>query len=187
MATLNSNLVTKRMRHRGIYSGKPYRADGVIRLEEGTVLAAGDVLLFVPVGEQQNVEKVFVTALGGVGALAGSIGYHQILDAEGQPAKVTRVPSVDEETYTSPATDADAFSAATALTGHKEIVVATTNKLPGPVVVSVTITTGATIPAGGAELLVGAQFLGETSLREVTSGYNTAGQNANANSYLLDK
>ena len=183
MAEYRSNLVAKRMPHRGIYSGKPYEVAGRIFLPAGTVLAIGDVLKFVPIGENQRVKEVTTLAVGNIGAAAGSIGFHQILDSAGNPVKVERhgpskyVPAAD--TFTSPATNATAFAAAGALAGYKRTqVTGSVAKLAGPVHLSVTITTGATL-AADTELFVGAMFDGETSAIEIVDPYIN-------NDYLLD-
>ena len=183
MAEYRSNLVAKRMPHRGIYSGKPYEVAGRIFLPAGTVLAIGDVLKFVPIGENQRVKEVTTLAVGNIGAAAGSIGFHQILDSAGNPVKVERhgpskyVPA--DDTFTSPATKATAFAAAGALAGYKRTqVTGSVAKLAGPVHLSVTITTGATL-AADTELFVGAMFDGETSTVEIVDPYIN-------NDYLLD-
>ena len=183
MAEYRSNLVAKRMPHRGIYSGKPYEVAGRIFLPAGTVLAIGDVLKFVPIGENQRVKEVTTLAVGNIGAAAGSLGFHQILDSAGNPVKVERrgpskyVPAAD--TFTSPATNATAFAAAGALAGYKRTqVTGSVAKLAGPVHLSVTITTGATL-AADTELFVGAMFDGETSTTEIVDPYIN-------NDYLLD-
>ena len=183
MAEYRSNLVAKRMPHRGIYSGKPYEVAGRIFLPAGTVLAIGDVLKFVLIGENQRVKEVTTLAVGNIGAAAGSIGFHQILDSAGNPVKVERhgpskyVPAAD--TFTSPATNATAFAAAGALAGYKRTqVTGNVGKLAGPVHLSVTITTGATL-AADTELFVGAMFDGETSTVEIVDPYIN-------NDYLLD-
>ena len=175
MAEYRSNLVAKRMPHRGIYSGKPYEVAGRIFLPAGTVLAIGDVLKFVPIGENQRVKEVTTLAVGNIGAAAGSIGFHQILDGAGNPVKVERhgpskyVPA--GSTFTSPATNATAFGSAGALAGYKRTpVTASQGKLAGPVHLSVTITTGATL-AADTELFVGAMFDGETSTIEIVDPY----------------
>lgn len=174
MATFNSNLVNKRHRHRGIYSGKDYNVAGRIFLAEGTALAEDDDLLFVPVGENQAIERVTLLVLGDTSTIAGSIGTFQILDGAGNPVVVNRQGSssyAPEGTkFTSPATDADALRAAGQLDGFSEVIVAAPVKLAGPVNVGIRITTGGTI-AADTELFLAAYFDGETSTREVGGAY----------------
>ncbi len=179
MATINSNLVLKRTRHRGLYSGQDYDVAGRIFLAAGTVLATGDTLLFVPVGEQQVIQKVSLTAVGDTGPVAGSIGRFQIL-RNGQPVVVERRgPEQDVNAYkfTSPADSPALYKAAGQLDGYFEQIIATPEKLAGPVNVGIRITTGGTI-AADTELFLGVYFKGETSTREV----NGFGSNA---AYLL--
>jgi hypothetical protein len=171
MATLTSNLVKKLHRHRGIYSGKPYEVAGRIFLPAGTVLALNDILLGVPVGENQRVKEVTILAIGDTSTVAGSIGYFQMLDKQGNPVKVQRIgPDAQAPasyTYTSPASDPDAYRAAGQLDGYMrtEVTGATVTKLPGPVNIGVQITTGGTI-AADTELFIGVMFDGETSTVE---------------------
>lgn len=183
MAEYRSNLVAKRMKHRGIYSGKPYEVAGRIFLPAGTVLAANDVLRFVPIGENQRVKEVTVLTIGTAGSAAGRVGYHQILGRDGQPLKVQRngnsVYAPTASTFTSPETDDDAFAAAAALAGYRRVqVTAAMPKLAGPVDLSLTVTTGQTL-ATDLEIFVGAMFDGETSVTEIADPYID-------NSYLLD-
>lgn len=180
MAEFRSNLVAKRMRHRGIYEGKPYEVAGRIAIPEGTALAADDVLLAVPVGENQRVKEVTVLGVGDLGAAAGTVGYWQILDSAGNPVVVERLgPRGDEEVrFESPETVEDAFAPAAALNGYRRVQVTDNiDKLAGPVYVGVEITTGGTA-AEDSEVFIGVMFDGETSTREVTEPYGD-------NEYLL--
>src|SRR5688572_4762171 len=149
MATYNSNLVAKKTRHRGIYSGKPYEVAGRIFLASGTVLAVGDILLGVPVGENQRIKEVTLMVIGDTGLAAGSTGYFQILDSAGDPVVVRRMGpfSEDELVFTSPATDDDAYRAAGQLDGYvrTQVTGAAVEKLAGPVNIGVIITTEGTL------------------------------------------
>lgn len=180
MATYNSNLVAKKMRHRGIYSGKDYDVAGRIFLASGTVLTAGDDLLFVPVGENQSIQKVTLTVLGDTSTIAGEIGRFQILDSNGDPVVVERLgPFGDDDTrFTSPATDSDLYRAAGQLDGYTETIIAAAAKLAGPVNVGIRITTGGTI-AADTELFLAVYFKGETSMLDTVGG-------GSDNEYLLD-
>lgn len=174
MATFNSDLVKKLHRHRGYYGGKDYDAAGRIFLPNGTALANGDDLLFVPVGENQAIEKVTLLVLGDTSTIAGSIGTFQILDAAGQPVVVERrgpsryVPSGNN--FTSPATSAASLKAAGQLDGYSETIIAAPTKLAGPVNVGIRITTAGTI-AADTELFLAVYFNGEVSTQQVTGGY----------------
>jgi hypothetical protein len=180
MATYNSNLVAKKMRHRGIYSGKDYDVAGRIFLASGTVLEVGDDLLFVPVGENQSIQKVTLTVIGDTSTAAGEIGRFQIVDSAGDPVVVQRLGPFGEAEYTfeSPATDSDLYRAAGQLDGYTETIIATAAKLAGPVNVGIRITTGATVGAD-TEMFLAVYFKGETSTLDTVGG-------GSDNEYLLD-
>ena len=187
MATFESNLVKKRHRHRGIYSGKPYEVAGRIFLPAGTVLAADDILLSVPVGENQRIKEVTVLTIGDAGAAAGSVGWFQMLDAQGNPVVVRRrgpdrfAPEGAE--FVSPATDEDGLAVAATLNGYRRVAVAgpTMDKLAGPVNVGVEITTGGTV-AEDTEVFIGVMFDGETHPQDDAGRTDYLGT---GNDYLL--
>ncbi len=182
MATINSNLVAKKMRHRGIYSGKDYDVAGRIALDAGRVLTIGDDLLFVPVGENQAIHRISLLVLGDTSTIAGSIGTFQIVDGNGDPVVVERMGpfGAAETRFTSPATSAASLRAAGQLDGYTETVIAAPAKLAGPTNVGIRITTGGTI-AADTELFLAVYFKGETSTLDVVGGGND-GENA----YLID-
>lgn len=168
MATYDSNLMLKKNRHRGIYSGKPYDVVGRIELAEGTVLEVGDILRFAPVGENQRVNKVRSYIIGLLPTAAAEIGYQQMLDRNGDPVVVQRQgPFGDADTmFESPVTDDDAFAAAAVFSTAREVLQATAVKLAGPVDLSMTVTTGGTVGVGGVEIFCGLELDGETSTVE---------------------
>ena len=172
MATFSSNLIKKAHKHRGIYSGKEYTVEGVVKLKAGTVLAADDVFKFVPLGENQVITQVWAYAVGNTGATAVSIGYSQRLGPDGQPEKVERYGPLagGKGVYTSPASDPDAFAPAAVLTTARRVVDTAVEKLAGPVDLSATVTTGATL-AADVEIHVGAVIVGELSDAEVNALY----------------
>ena len=184
MAIYTSNLMKKEHRHRGIYSGKEYSVEGIIKIPSGTVLTTADVLKFAPIGENQVVTQVWAYCLGNAGATQVSIGYAQQLDEAGQPVVIYRngpnrfAPSDSE--FTSPVSDLDAYAPAAVLTTARRVVDTAVEKLAGPVDLACAITTGATL-AEDIEIHVGAIIVGEVSEREVTGGYP-----AGDLSYLLD-
>ena len=186
MATFESNLVKKRHRHRGIYSGKPYEVAGRILLPAGTALASGDILLAVPVGENQRVKEVTVLGVGDAGAAAGTVGYFQMEDAQGNPVVVRRrgpdrFAPADAE-FISPESDPDAFAAAAALNGYRRVqVTGNVDKLAGPVNVGVEITTAGTV-AEDTEIFIGVMFDGETHPQD---GQGRTDYLGTGNDYLL--
>lgn len=180
MATINSNLVAKKHRHRGIYSGKDYDVAGRIFLAAGTVLEVGDDLLFIPVGENQGIHRISLLVYGDTSTIAGSIGTFQMLDANGDPVVVERLgPFSDaDNTFESPATSAASLRAAGQLDGYTETVITPVVKLAGPTNVGIRITTGGTI-AADTELFLTAVFKGETSELDTVGG-------GSDNEYLID-
>lgn len=184
MVIYKSNLVHKKTRNRGLYAGKDETRSGRIFLPNGTALTTSDSLLFVPVGENQVIKKITLLVVGDTAAIAGSIGRFQMVDSAGNPVKVQRLGPFGEAgyTFTSPATDDDLYKAAGQLDGYTETVIATPERLAGPVNVGIQITTGGTI-AADTEMFLGVMLAGETSPNEVDAPYL---QSYSDNSYLLD-
>lgn len=180
MAILNSNLMARRTRHRGIYEGQDYDVAGRIFLAAGTALTTSDDLLFIPVGENQVIHKVTLLVVGDTSTIAGSIGRFQMLDKAGNPVVVERLGPFGDanDDYTSPATSAALYRAAGQLDGYTETIIAVPEKLAGPVNVGIRITTGGTV-AADTEIFLAAYFKGETSEFAV-NGDSTDPQ------YLLD-
>lgn len=178
-----SNLVHKKTRNRGLYAGKDETRSGRIFLANNTVLTTDDSLLFVPVGENQVIKKVTLLVVGDTSTIAGSIGRFQMVDGAGNPVKVERLGPFGESgfVFTSPATDDDLYKAAGQLDGYTETIIATPERLAGPVNVGIKITTGGTI-AADTEMFLGVTFAGETSTNEVNAPYL---QSYSDNSYLL--
>lgn len=180
MTIYNSNLLVRRTRHRGIYEGQDYDVAGRIFLKAGTALTTSDDLLFVPVGENQVIQKVSLLVLGDTSTIAGSIGTFRMLDKAGNPVVVERIGKFGGATtkFTSPVTAPASLKAAGQLDGYTETVQPTPAKLAGPTNVGIRITTGGTI-AADTELFVTVYFKGETSTVAV-DGDNTDP------AYLLD-
>ena len=173
MAIYKSNLVHKKTRNRSLYAGKDETRSGRIFLPNGTALTTADSLLFVPVGENQVVKKVTLLVVGDTSTIAGSIGRFQIVDSNEEPVKVQRIGPFDndlEYTFTSPATIAALYKGADQLDGYTETIIATPEKLAGPVNVGIKITTGGTI-AADTEMYLGVTLAGETSPNEVSADY----------------
>lgn len=173
MALYNSNLVTKRNRHRGMYEGQDYNVAGRIYLASGTALTTSDDLLFVPVGENQAIHKISLLVLGDTSTIAGSIGTFQILGPDGvTPVTVERLGPLGPTSskYTSPATSAASLRAAGQLDGYTETVLATPAKLAGPTNVGIRITTGGTI-AANTEMFLTVYFKGETGTNDLLAEY----------------
>lgn len=172
MANFLSNLLSKRTKHRGIYSGQEYTIEGVVKIKSGTVLTTADIFKFAPLGENQVVKEVWAYTLGAAGATQVSIGYAQRLDAAGQPEVVERngPRGSSASKFTSPASDTTAFAGAAVLTTARRVVDTSVVKLTGPVDLAAFVTTGATL-AADIEIHVGAVIVGELSNKTVNALY----------------
>lgn len=179
-----SSLVKKLSRNRGLYAGKTNDVAGRIFIPNGTVLAVGDILLGVPVGENLRLKETHIMVVGNLNGAAGSTGAFQILGRDGNPAVVYRegpIGAPPAQTFTSPASAPALYHAAQSLTGYISNFVITPARLAGPVNVGVIITTGATVSAD-TEVFIGCQFDGEMT----TVIFNgTAAPSGTQNNYLL--
>jgi hypothetical protein len=178
MATYKSNLVTKKAINRALYEGKDEVRTGKISLKAGQVLAAADVLLGVPLGENQIIKKIGVTTIGATTTLAASAGTFQIIDKDGNALVVERKGRDGDATFTSPASAPTALKTATALAGYFEQVIGTPAKLAGPVNVGLAVTTGETL-ANDVDILIAVTVAGEISDHEIT------GWDSDSNDYLI--
>lgn len=172
MAIYKSNLVHKKTRNRSLYAGKDETRSGRIFLPNGTALTTADSLLFVPTGENQVIKKITLLVVGDTSTIAGSIGRFQMVDSAGNPVKVQRLGPFGDAayTFTSPATSDALYKSAGQLDGYTETIIATPEKLAGPVNVGIKITTGGTI-AADTEMYLGVTLAGETSPNEVSADY----------------
>ena len=172
MATFKSRLMAQGVKQRGIYSGKEYTLEGVIKIPSGTAITTSDVMKFFPVGENQVVTKVWAYAIGDTGLLQVSIGYTRRLGADGNPEIVYRYGPLagNEGKFTSPTSDPDAFAPAAVLTTARQVVDTAVEKLAGPVDLVAAVTTGETL-AEDVEIHVGAVIIGELADREPVDPY----------------
>ena len=169
MATHSSALISKRTKHRGLYTGQEYTVEGVITLPAGTVLATNDVLKFLPLGENQVVTKVWAYVVGSLPTAAVSIGYAQRLrNGVAEVTERTGPFGASATKFTSPASDLTAFAAAAVLSTAREVDLAAN------------VTTGGTVGVGGAEIHIGAVIIGEKAADGKISGYTGGGN------YLID-
>ena len=176
MATHSSALISKRTKHRGLYTGQEYTVEGVITLPAGTVLATNDVLKFLPLGENQVVTKVWAYVVGSLPTAAVSIGYAQRLrNGVAEVTERTGPFGASATKFTSPASDLTAFAAAAVLSTAREVVDTSVAKLAGPVDLAANVTTGGTVGVGGAEIHIGAVIIGEKAADGKISGYTGGG------------
>lgn len=62
MATLKSDLVNKKLRHRGIYVGKEQDVTGSLYVKAGTSIALTDLIEAVPLGENVRPTRILIQA-----------------------------------------------------------------------------------------------------------------------------
>ena len=165
MATLNSDLVVKKIRHRGLYSGKEQSVTGSIKLSAGTSVATTDLLQMVPLGENVRPIRILlqVTPLSGTPVLTNAV-----FDVGVKSISTTALTRPDDTSYPALITDADQLAANVTLANNTK----TTIEIPrpvadsvanyGPYYVTLTPDTSAFSVAGG-DILVSAEvvFLGE--------------------------
>lgn len=165
MATLNSDLVVKKIRHRGLYSGKEQSVTGSIKLSDGTSVATTDLLQMVPLGENVRPIRILlqVTPLSGTPVLTNAV-----FDVGVKSISTTALTRPDGTSYPALVTDADQLAANVTLANNTK----TTIEIPrpvadsvanyGPYYVTLTPDTSAFSVAGG-DILVSAEvvFLGE--------------------------
>lgn len=165
MATLNSDLVVKKIRHRGLYSGKEQSVTGSIKLSAGTSVATTDLLQMVPLGENVRPIRILlqVTPLSGTPVLTNAV-----FDVGVKSISTTALTRPDGTSYPALTTDADQLAANVTLANNTK----TTIEIPrpvadsvanyGPYYVTLTPDTSAFSVAGG-DILVSAEvvFLGE--------------------------
>lgn len=165
MATLNSDLVVKKIRHRGLYSGKEQSVTGSIKLSAGTSVATTDLLQMVPLGENVRPIRILlqVTPLSGTPVLTNAV-----FDVGVKSISTTALTRPNGTSYPALITDADQLAANVTLANNTK----TTIEIPrpvadsvanyGPYYVTLTPDTSAFSVAGG-DILVSAEvvFLGE--------------------------
>ena len=61
MTIYTSNLLAKEHRHRGIYSGKEYSVEGIVRIPSGTVLTTADVFKFATIAKSLSSSKLLAS------------------------------------------------------------------------------------------------------------------------------
>ena len=165
MATLNSDLVVKKIRHRGLHSGKEQSVTGSIKLAAGSSVATTDLMQMVPLGENVRPIRILlqVTPLSGTPVLT-----NPVFDVGVKSISASAFTRPDGTSYVAATTDADQLGASVTLANFTK----TTIEIPRPVVdsvskyapfyVTLTPKTSAFSVAGG-DILVSAEvvYLGE--------------------------
>ena len=163
MATFDSDLVAKKLRHRGEYSGKEQSVSARYRVAAGGALSTADVLRMVPLGE--NVRPIRITILSkpvsGTPVLTNptfSIGVIPILSGN-----LTRP---DGEVFAPLATNATVFAASVTMatdgmTQTIELPPPSANVNYGPYYVTLTPTAAFSVAGGAIDIILEVVFLGE--------------------------
>lgn len=156
MATLNSDLVVKKIRHRGLYSGKEQSVTGSVKIIAGQSVATTDLLQMVPLGENVRPNKIIVqiTPISGTPVLTNAV-----FDVGVKSISTSAFTRPDGTSYAVATTDADQLAANVTLANNTK----TTIEIPrpvadsvskyGPFYVTLTPDTSAFSIAGGDALL----------------------------------
>lgn len=62
MANFDTNLFRKKVRHRGVYGGKPQAVTGSLRVNAGAPIALADLIRAVPLGENVRPVRIILQA-----------------------------------------------------------------------------------------------------------------------------
>lgn len=130
MATLNSDLVVKKIRHRGLRSGQEQSVTGSIKLVDGQSIATTDLIQAVPLGENVRPDKIIVqiTPLSGTPVLT-----NPVFDVGVKSISTSAFTRPDGTSYAVATTDADQLAASVTLANFTK----TTSEIPRPVADSV--------------------------------------------------
>lgn len=152
MATYNSDLTVKGVRHRGLYEGKTQSLTGRIRLKPGTTLTSADLLNMVPLGENQRPTSLilFYKEVSGTPVLTGGD-----FDIGVAPYQATNVKRADGTEYPPLTAAATKYSASADLGAATQVNVAVTvppsdNTDWGPFYI--TLTPGENTSVAGGEI-----------------------------------
>lgn len=177
MAVLNSDLVAKKLRHRGVYSGKEQSVSGCYRVAAGGSIALADRIRMVPLGENQRPIRITILAktISGTPTLTNpsfSVGV--------DPELATSVTRPDGTTYAPLTQSATRLAASTAM-GTDEMVTFTEIDSPadtgnwGPFYVTISPSgVGAfSVASGDIDLICEVVYLGEqTTATPIYSEFN---------------
>lgn len=166
MATFKSDLVSKGIKHRGLYSGKEQTISGRVRVAAGGSIATTDLLQMVPLGE--NCRPIRITAM--VKAVSGTPTLTNPSFSFGiQSISASNHVRPDGATFTPVTTSATRLGASTALTTDEMAQLTEIDSVAdaadwAPFYVTMTPSgAGAFSVAGGdVDVILEAVFLGET-------------------------
>lgn len=162
MATFNSDLQPKRIRHRGLYEGKEQTVTGSFRLAPGTTLTTADVLNMVPLGENVRPTKIVV----GIKEVSGTPVYTGSVSVGVAPQLAVNLVRPTGETFPPLAASATLYSAAlnlgtTATNYITPALAPTTNTDWGPFQVTLTPTGNNSVSGGEVDIFVTVEYTGE--------------------------
>lgn len=177
MATYNSNLIPKRLRHRGVYEGREQSLSGTYRLKVGTTLTSADILHMVPLGENVRPDRIIVSykEVSGTPVITGgsvSVGV--------APYSASTLTRPDGTTYAPLTASATLYSAAADLGAGVLVHIAptvapSTNTDWGPFIVTLTPTENTSVAGGEIDILVTVEYRGElTEADAVYSEFNAS-------------
>jgi len=176
MATYTSNLIAKRIRHRGLYEGKEQPLSGTYRLKVGTALTTADVFHMVPLGENVRPDRIIVSykEVSGTPVITGgsfSVGV--------VPYSATTLERADGTTYAPLTANATLYSSgadlgAGVLVHIAPTVAPSTNTDWGPFILTLTPTEATSVAGGEIDIVVTVEFRGElTEADPVYSEFNS--------------
>lgn len=112
MATFNSDLINRNLRHRGTVAGREYTISGRLRVKSGASIATTDLIRMVPLGESQRPIRIvaWVKAVTGTPVLTNATFSFGI-----SPVSASNLVRPDNTVYTPVTASATRLGAATAL------------------------------------------------------------------------
>lgn len=112
MATFDSDLVAKKLNHRGLHSGKEQTVTGSLVLAAGASIALADLIRMVPVGENVRPVRLILksTPLSGTPVLTNAT-----FNVGVAPVKATTHTRADGTAYAPLTADVDQLAAAVAI------------------------------------------------------------------------
>lgn len=162
MATFLSDLIPKRLRHRGVYDGKIQSVTGSYRLNPGVTLTTADVIQMIELGENVRPVRLVVAVkeVSGTPTVTGTVSVGVA------PSLVANLVRPTGETFPPLTAAATLYSASinlgtTATTHVNPAVAPTTNTDWGPFYVTVTPTANLSVADGSVDIFVTAEFEGE--------------------------
>lgn len=169
MANLDSNLVAKKNRNRGVHQGQLMSVTGVYRVTAGTSVATSDLLRMVPVGENIRPVRIVLswTPVSGTPVLTNAVFSVGIA-----PILTTNFTRPDGTVFAPPTASATAFVATTTVDATDNMATTIEVKRPvadsvskyGPYYITLTpITSAFSVAGGDGDLKCTVEFAGENT------------------------